>query len=61
MLHDAQTAREQTAANPLRTVLLYSAGHIGSATIFNKLVDSPEFEIVAVVRGIRADAVSLAG
>jgi len=35
---------------PLRTVLLYSAGHIGSATILNKLIDSPEFEIVAVVR-----------
>ena len=34
----------------LRTVLLYSAGHIGSAAIFKRMVDTSEYDVVAVVR-----------
>ncbi|MBI4615430.1 MAG: hypothetical protein HY720_17565 [Planctomycetes bacterium] len=37
-------------AKKLRAVLLYSAGHLGSATVFNRLLEAPEFEIVGVVR-----------
>lgn len=35
---------------PLRTVLLYSAGHLGSASILNNLMEYPEFEIVGIVK-----------
>ncbi|MBM81669.1 MAG: hypothetical protein CMJ78_13905 [Planctomycetaceae bacterium] len=35
---------------PLGTVVLYSAGHIGSATILNRLVESDEFEVVGIVK-----------
>jgi methionyl-tRNA formyltransferase len=41
---------QKNPAQKLRTVLLYSAGHLGSATVFNRLVDSEEFDIVAVVK-----------
>lgn len=40
----------------LRCVLLYSSGHLGSATVFNQLQRMDEFEIVGMVR---ADSVSL--
>ncbi len=36
--------------NTLKTVVLYSSGHLGSATIFNKLLNMPEFEIVTLVK-----------
>ena len=35
---------------PLRVVLLYSSGHLGSATVFNKLCTMPEYEVVGLVR-----------
>ncbi len=35
---------------PLRTVVLYSAGHLGSATILNQLIDSQEFEITGIIK-----------
>jgi methionyl-tRNA formyltransferase len=35
---------------PLRAVLLYSAGHLGSTIVFNLIHNSPEVEIVGVVR-----------
>ena len=34
----------------LRTVLLYSSGHLGSATVLNNIVDMPEFELLCVVK-----------
>ena len=34
----------------LRTVVLCSAGHIGSATILSRLAESDEFEIVGIVK-----------
>ena len=36
--------------SPLRAVVLYSAGHVGSATILNRLLDAPEFEVVGIVK-----------
>lgn len=35
---------------PLRTVLLYSAGHLGSATILNRLLESETYEFVGIVK-----------
>ncbi|MCP4769447.1 MAG: hypothetical protein GY875_24725 [Gammaproteobacteria bacterium] len=35
---------------PVRVVILYSAGHLGSALTMNRLVDMHEIEIVGVVR-----------
>lgn len=35
---------------PLRAVLLYSAGHLGSAVAFHVLSSAPEIDIVAVIR-----------
>lgn len=35
---------------PLRTVLLYSSGHLGSTIVFNILNTAPEIEIVGVMR-----------
>jgi len=37
-------------SRPLRVVVLYSSGHLGSAMILNRLLDMPEFEVVGVVR-----------
>ena len=34
----------------LRVVVLYSSGHLGSATVLNKLCAMPEFEIVGLLR-----------
>ncbi len=36
--------------NRLRAVVLYTTGHLGSAILFNRLVESPEFEVVGLVR-----------
>ncbi len=35
---------------PFRTLVLYSAGHLGSAVILNQLISSPEYEVVGVAR-----------
>jgi hypothetical protein len=35
---------------PVRIVVLYSAGHLGSALIMNRLVDMGEIEVVGVVK-----------
>lgn len=35
---------------PLRTVILYSAGHLGSVTLLNQLIDSREFEITGIIK-----------
>ncbi|MDC1286624.1 formyltransferase family protein [Gammaproteobacteria bacterium] len=35
---------------PVRVVILYSAGHLGSALIMNRLVDMSEIEVVGVVK-----------
>ncbi|MCG8689548.1 MAG: hypothetical protein MI892_32040 [Desulfobacterales bacterium] len=35
---------------PLKTVILYSAGHMGSATILNQLLDSDIFEFKGIVK-----------
>ena len=34
----------------LRTIVLCSAGHMGSATVLNRLVESDEFEVVGIVK-----------
>ncbi|MEK7487593.1 MAG: formyltransferase family protein [Planctomycetota bacterium] len=34
----------------LRAVVLYSAGHLGSALVLNRLVEYPEIEIVGIVK-----------
>ena len=39
-----------TPFKKLKTVILYSSGHLGSATIFNKLLHMPEFEIIGLVK-----------
>lgn len=31
-------------------MILYSSGHLGSATIFNKLLDSAEFDVIGLVK-----------
>ncbi len=41
-------SRESTKA--FRVLVLYSAGHLGSATILNKLLEMPQYEVVGVVR-----------
>jgi len=43
-------AHQAGAIIKLKTVILYSSGHLGSATIFNKLLKTPEFEIVGLVK-----------
>jgi len=35
---------------PLRTIILYSAGHLGSATILNRLINSDEFDITGIIK-----------
>ncbi len=40
--------KEKTAK--LRTIVLYSSGHLGSATCLNRMVHMPELEIVGVVK-----------
>lgn len=35
---------------PLRTIILYSAGHLGSATILNRLIDSDEYDITGIIK-----------
>lgn len=45
-----------TTAEPLRVVLLYSAGHLGSAIVLNMLYQMPEVRIVGVVRAEPAAA-----
>lgn len=40
----------ETKKAPFRVIVLYSAGHLGSATILNRLVDMPEFQIVGVIK-----------
>lgn len=35
---------------PLRTIVLYSAGHLGSATILNRLAKAKEMRIVGVIK-----------
>ena len=39
-----------TDRTPLRVVLLYSSGHLGSATLFNMMTQMPELQIVGIVR-----------
>lgn len=36
--------------NRLRTIILYSAGHPGSATILNELIESDEFVITGIIK-----------
>lgn len=36
--------------SPLRVVVLYSAGHLGSAIILNRLLDAPEYQVVGIVK-----------
>ncbi|MCP4992739.1 MAG: hypothetical protein GY934_02975 [Gammaproteobacteria bacterium] len=35
---------------PLKVIALYSAGHLGSATILNRLLTMPEYKIVGVIK-----------
>ncbi|MCP5362118.1 MAG: hypothetical protein H6908_05755 [Hyphomicrobiales bacterium] len=35
---------------PLRAVILYSAGHLGSAILFNRLVKSPDITLCAIIK-----------
>jgi folate-dependent phosphoribosylglycinamide formyltransferase PurN len=35
---------------PLRIVVLYSAGHLGSAIVLNRLLDMPQYQVVGVVK-----------
>ena len=35
---------------PARIILLYSAGHLGSALVMNRLVDMPEVDVVGVIK-----------
>ncbi len=41
---------ESRTFQPLKTVVLYSAGHLGSTTILNRLIESPEFEFAGIVK-----------
>ncbi len=41
---------KQPGERKLRTVLLYTSGHLGSAIIFNLLHEMPELEIVALIK-----------
>lgn len=43
-------AEKVSTIKKIKTVILYSSGHLGSATIFNKLINSPEFEIIGLVK-----------
>lgn len=40
----------ETRTTPFRVIVLYSAGHLGSATILNHLVEMPEFQVVGVIK-----------
>ncbi len=35
---------------PLRVVLFYAAGHLGSAIILNRILDAPSYEVVGIVK-----------
>ena len=37
-------------SSALRVVVLYSAGHLGSAMILNRLLDMPSYEVVGVIK-----------
>lgn len=40
-----------TANNkPMRVIVLYSAGHLGSAVILNRLLNMPAYEVVGVIK-----------